>query len=283
MRKTRWIVSLAGLVSLAGVLAGCGSTAAPDDPTLPPGPTDPFGAKYVETPGGVEEKEFPGLAAPADSRLLDTPLPLGDAPLEENVPRDRVNWFSFLLAPADVDTAEEAATPRVVLMRPSPLEDSDLFVFRPYADLSRAGTSTRAGNRIDWVAVTPGVGGSGRYQVAVYGFSPTTAADPNDFRIEVDAARRLIPGAAAVAGAEVATGSDWFRISATAGTSYTVTLHPTSGDPDLTVYEEVSHSLVGQSQKTTGDDVVAFRAHRDGTHFIRVFGVNATRYTIRVQ
>jgi lysozyme len=77
-----------------------------------------------------------------------------------------------------------------------------------------------------------------------------------------------------------------YSFARTNGRTYTVTLHPTSGDPDLYTsrYATLSRSSY-QCASGNGagtDDVCAFTATDSGTNYVLVYGFSAASYTLRV-
>jgi hypothetical protein len=221
---------------------------------------DPFAAEPAVTPEGVA-----------------TALTLGAAPTAGAVAYDRVFWYDCAL-PAD-------GKQYIVTLQPAvAANDCDLYVFQPAAgNMARVGLSQRghAGNTLatpDWLAFVPPH--AGRYSLGVYGYTQTTATVLDSYKIEVDQAVPLSAGAAALGGSMGATDSKWYWFDAVMGDSYTVTLTPTSGDPDLFVYGANSAKLRGKSLKTTGTDSVTFTADATGHHYVRVYGVSAAAYTI---
>ncbi len=85
------------------------------------------------------------------------------------------------------------------------------------------------------------------------------------------------------AGSSVNQGqSIYYKFYASAGTSYTVTLTPSYGDPDLTVYDP-NRSTVGSSAAGTGvTDRVTFTASYTGYYYARVYGYSSAGYSISV-
>lgn len=241
------------------------------------------GEKIADRPGMLGGDSKPvalaggGAAAGVSTAGASTGLVVGTAPRAAAIGQGHAFWYE---APAT-----KAHDYLVTLQPLGTDEDSDLYVFRPAAaGMPQLGNSRRGhdGNTLatpDWVAFTAREGG--RHQFGVYGFSATTAEDPNNFRMEFDEVQSLTAGTP-VSGTAAHYDSRWYYFNATAGTNYTVTLTPSSGDPDLFVYGLTSDLLRGSSNNSSGADAVTFTAPVASRHYVRVYGVSAAAFQIEV-
>jgi hypothetical protein len=246
-------------------------------------------ARVDDQPGllGGESKPlvFPsraGLASPGNDQASGgaSRVVPGRTPTVAKVLGGRTNWL-------DVDLATVGKTAVVTLQPLEADEDSDLYLFSPATDgMQRLGYSQRghAGNSLstpDWVALR--VAAKGVHTFGVYGYSPATSADPNDFRIEADWATEVTPEGPTATGTVDATGSAWFWFGGIYGTEYTATLTSTGGDADLFVYADTSDKLRGKSTSATSPDVATFSAADTSLHYVRVYGVSAATFTLSIE
>ena len=278
MNRIACAVMCLSVLLLAVLLGGCGGGNS-GTPVL-------AGLKIDDVFGmlGGETKPDP-LATPAEAQAqpesLATPLVPAAAPKTGVVAHDLISWYGCLL-PAD------SAIYVVTLQPRAATEDTDLYLFKPApGGLGRIGSSCRGhnGNTVetpDWLS-TGTTATAGRYQIAVYGYSPTVAPGTNHYTVEVDRAVTLATNGTAKTQTVAPTGSSWFSFMAVGGSSYTVTTSPSSGDPDLFVYGSTSDTLKGKSRKAVGPDAVTFTATVTGRHFVRVYGVSASTFTAKVK
>jgi len=277
-------IAISGILVLFALsLVGCGGGV---DSPVPPVET----MKIEDRPGmlGGESKPDPFGADPAVQADEDDEVEpawqasiirANDSAYERYVGYNRVFWCECSI-PANGVTF-------VVTLQPLETdEDSDLYVFRP-ADggMERIGYSRRghAGNSLatpDWVAFEAFE--RGRHQIGLFGYSPTTPGDLNDFRVEVDRATELVVDGAAKSKDVAAGESRWYYFAATAGIDYSVTLTSNSGDADLFVYEDASDELVGQSTNSSGPDTVGVMASDSVRHYLRVYGAMTSDFSVSV-
>lgn len=265
LRLTSLILAVTAVCAIAGCSGGSSS--------------GPAGKKITDQPGMLGGETKPDVfaeTAPAD-KVVATALSVGVEPRADSVRQNRVSWYD-----ASLSNDERY----VVTLQPQGTdENSDLYVFQPpTGQLQQLRNSRRghAGNTLatpDWVGFLPER--SGRHQFGVAGYSPATADDPNDYRLEVDVALAISVNGESRGGTLTATGSHWYRFGATKGEEYTVALEASAGDCDLFVYGAASHLLRGSS--TGGaDDQVVFTAQSGGIHYVRVYCAANGPYSLTV-
>lgn len=246
-------------------LVSCGGGSGASGPTV----------KIADRPGmlGGDSKPdfFEVEAAQVEPAALGTPLLIDQLPAACTVPRNRAFWYGIQL---------QAQQPYVITLQPSEAdEDSDLYLFRPQSGQLRPLGNSRRGHdgdtlaTPDWVAFTTNEGGI--HHVAVTGWSPTTAGDPNNYRLEADQVRTVEVNGAASTGELAQLDSHFYTFQAQAGVPQTVTLTSTTGDADLFVYGAASYLLRG-SDTGENEDVVSFTPDETGPNYVRVYGAATT-------
>jgi thermitase len=158
--------------------------------------------------------------------------------------------------------------------------DPDLYIHDP--NRTQIGSSA-SGSGNDVVTFTAST--SGHFFARVYGYSAanftisTTAGGGGCTTGSSFDCPITLSGSAS---GSVSQGQEkFYRFSVTAGQQVTVTLAPSSGDPDLYVFDP-NRTQIGSSASGSGNDVVTFTASTSGYYFARVYGFSAANYTISV-
>lgn len=227
--------------------------------------------------GGEPPATADDAAAQVDTTAVPTTLTAGGAPVWGAVQQGRRTFYRAQLS---------MGHRYVVTLQPvADDEDSDLFVFTPVAagrtliGRSRQGHDAATVANADWLGLVPTV--NGWHQIEARGVAPSTPQDPDNYRLEVDEATLCGPGCT-----QISTVSDhystWYCFRATVGTQYTITLTPSSGNPDLYVYGATSNQRRGSSTHAAGVDSVTFTAPTTGYNYLRVYGASAGGYQLQI-
>jgi len=287
MKKTLAAASTPFALLALLAVSGCGSNSTPSavDQVLEPRITE-----YVGD-GGGSLKPWPDFLGPlaVDSTSAVAPkLRIGDPPKTGKVPRKQVSWYRL--------QALKNADQLIVTLQPTADEDSDLYVLEGrgtnfddgaalLASSRRAPTSPEYGawgHAPDWVSFTANTtAGWPAGHVAVFGVNETPAV--KHFRIELDRGFALPVGGGPQGGTVARYDSDWWGVSATSGTQYTIEMKVTAGDPDIFLYEDEATEFLTKDTGT-GDATLVFTATTTGYHHVRVYGYGPTpnNYTIEV-
>ena len=79
---------------------------------------------------------------------------------------------------------------------------------------------------------------------------------------------------------------NYYKFTKISGKTYTITLHPTTGDPDLfgSYIESFtrSNSQYSSTRGSGSDDVISFTASSSGSYYLIVYGYSTANYTLRV-
>ena len=278
MRRTMAAASALAVLPLLLVAAGCGSNSTPSaiDQVL-----EPRIQEYVGD-GGGSLKPWPGLIPRA---VGDRPMVVGPklkwvaGPKADKVARKQVSWYRL-------QASKGLAQSWIVTVQPTANENADLYVLEgrgsDFADgMDLIGSSRRApqaagvtgsGYAPDWVSV-PADASAGWpvAYVAVLGVNEVPAV--KHYRVELDFGVVLTPNGAVLNGALPRHSSDWYVLSATPGSQYTVTVTPLGGDPDVFIYGKTSSDYIG-GDTGTGTATLPFTATAD-LHWVRVYGWDA--------
>ena len=276
------------VVSVQLAVSGCGSnsTSSAVDQVL-----EPRIQEYVGD-GGGSLKPWPdllGVAIGDRPGVVAPKIRWGNSPKADKVPRKQVSWYRL--------EAFDTWTPYlIVTVQPTANEDSDLYLLEGkgkdfddgvqlVASSRRAPSdpdATAGGYAPDWVAYqTTHTHGWPAGYVAIAGVNEEPAT--KHYRIEVDAASAISVNGPQETSAVCQYESHWWVFDVAPGTHYTVTMTPTSGDPDVFVYGGTSSDFIG-SDTTAGTAVIPFIAASADRHHIRIYGYGSSSngYTLEV-
>jgi len=292
MRRHGLVGALLGGVAL--IVAGCSGTGDGGGP----GEAGVKIAEYVGDGHGGTKPLPPFLTAPSGSAgevttQVAAPVLNHNTPyVADTVEQTNVSWYRL--------PAVSVATCWVVTVQPTANLDSDLYMIEGNASAFGDGADYRgSSNRLptasgeltrgvgyapDWAytSTTGTTGGHPSAFIAVYGV-PDLNLGARPFRIEADMAGVLYAGGAARAGSLTAGNSLWFYFyGALSGTAYTVKLTAVQGDPDVYVYGQRSIEFIGKDISAGNGQVHFTTATYDKYYFIRVYGYNNCKYSIKV-
>ena len=293
MRSPVKVAAVTAALLLILVLAGCSSSSGPGSGSDLVGSGGRFRiAEYVGD-GHNGTKPLPSLSGLAGGpgeevrpQAVATGLAYNGAPLCEFVPQKSISWYYL----------KKTTTSPVVVVTLQPINglDADLYLLEGkgadffdgakclgYSNRTPSGSDNPLGYAPDWVSASPPTGGTSGWPfawVAVYGYHTGTGA--REYNLEVDLAPVVVKGfgKADTVGLE---DSDWFCLVSTSPTptAHVVQVIPTSGQPDLYVYQTDSKHFLAK-HTGPGTRVVSFTASPGIAYYIRVFGLVGSTYTI---